>query len=560
MPRRKRPFIDRSRARTYEVVYRPLGDRSAGPERVLRAVPRGNASDARFADAGDAGDVLAYRAVERDVRGWEGDYVREREAYALGEYGLPDDGYDYVKHFKRMGDGTGAVFVERGGRTDAGGAGCDDVDAEESGAREVRREDERRKRVLLLEMKREREVDGDLDEVLAALEVSTDGETEGGDDAETDGEVDGPVAAGESGSELELDDDFIAKARGAPAAEEEDGGSAVGPPKVAAPPPPPPPPPRKARLLDEQFDELMRTYGEDGSSDGEDGDDEDEGEGDDEGDSDEGVEDGGGGAGSLDGKSVLDEGMLAALAADLPPGAARVDNDLDRAMEDLVGQYRRATVDETYTGPDSLRAPEALEGVRKAAARHFETGGDNSSRLPETDSKGNTVREVESEVDEADEEYAAAYETVIETRVADKWDCETVLSTYSNMDNHPSVIDDGPGGRWTSRPRRREPIVRLDPRTNMPVEFVPSPPEEEAAEDGEGPFFAERTNTAAAHVAARDRAETTAERRARKAAAKAAARERRAEKSATKKAFADEFKKQGHHEAKLGKSKVAVRF
>lgn len=35
-------------------------------------------------------------------------------------------------------------------------------------------------------------------------------------------------------------------------------------------------------------------------------------------------------------------------------------------------------------------------------------------------------------------------------RQADQWDCETIVSTYSNLDNHPSMLGTG----RKARPRR----------------------------------------------------------------------------------------------------------
>lgn len=559
MPRRKKAFIERSRARTYEIVYRPLGDDRDGPERVLRAVPRGNASDPRFADAGDEGDTFAYSAADAShSSAYEEQYSRERSAFELGEFGLPDDGYDYSKHFKRIGGGAGAVFVEKGGRTDAGGEGCNEVDAIGAGERLAREQDAQRKRLAVLEMSQKREVDKDLDEVLAALEASSGDENEFEDEEDDDSVRFADAEAG-SESELDLDDDFVSKAR----AVSSDADTVVADAAKPAVSGPLCAEPRPVRLLDEKFDELMRAYeGDDCEEEEEPGSSgkfEDEGVAALDGNlADDGASDGEGSDDEFEGQSELDDSMLDALAADLPQGVARVDNDLDHAMAHLIEQYKRATVDETYAGPDSVRAPEALEGVRRAAARHFQPGGDTSSRLPPTDSHGNNIGEYESEEDEADDEYATAFETVVERQVAEKWDCETILSTYTNVENHPSVIDDGPGGRRAVRPRRQDPIIQLDPRTSLPVDFMPPLPEDAAEEDDD--YYAERTNVAASHVPVRDKNETAEAKRARKAAAKAAARERRAEKSATKKAFSEEFKRQGAHEVSLGKSKVAVRF
>jgi protein LTV1 len=511
------------------------------------------------ADAGDEGDTIAYREAPALVSQWEGLYASQRSMYELGEYGLPDDGYDYSKHFKRIGGGAGSVFVEKGGRTDAGGQGCDQVDAVVIGEQASREDDARRKRLIQSELELQRKGDRELDVVLAALEESSEDDDAGGIESEEDlDELDdiglSRIAdAIDSDSELELDDEFVSKARALPndldslrgrAGEGIEGSSR---PNVAGATL------RKARLLDDQFDQLMRSYGGTGEGSGDEESGTSDTDGRDEGGSDDDDDDG-----IFDGRSELDDGMLSALASDLPSGVARTDNDLYRAMDHLVSQYKRATVDETYYGPDSVRAPEALDGVRKAAARHFESDGDISSRFPPTDSHGNNIGEVESEEDEADEDYATAYATVLEQRVADKWDCDTILSTYTNVDNHPSVIDDGPGGRRMTRYRRRDPIIRLDPRTSLPVVFLSPLPEDVAEEDDM--YYAERTDTAVAHVSKRDASETAEEKRARKSAAKVAMRLRRAEKSATKKGFAEENKRQAAHEVRLGKSKVAVRF
>jgi protein LTV1 len=48
----------------------------------------------------------------------------------------------------------------------------------------------------------------------------------------------------------------------------------------------------------------------------------------------------------------------------------------------------------------------------------------------------------------------------------DRWDCETVLSTYSNLENHPRLI--------RARDSRPVPRIRLDPRTGLPVVDAPA--------------------------------------------------------------------------------------
>lgn len=600
MPTKKRAFIERSRARTYEVVYRPLADRRDGPDRVLRALPRCNASDPSAPDAGDAGDSFAYEAPVKkassqegaggvgsiDAAAWEEEYAQKRATFELGEYGLPDDGYDYSKHFKIIG-GSGAVFVAKSGETSADGA--TEIVA---GGDEFRgREDMRRKETVLEKLSQERQDDPELDEVLAALESSDDetrsGEKHRHEESEEEEAVEpgaNPArqhvlddASGES--DLDLEDEFVALARRVPG-ENQDAVLAVeetlAVQEVAT---------RKKRLLDDKFDQLMSCYDEESGSDNDgdgvvegicndtsivaSGDDDYDGDADDCGTSCEGI--------SLN--REMDADMLAELAADLPNNVSRADNDIDRAMEALVGEYKRATVEETYFGPNSVRAPEAIAGVRKAAAQHFERGPETSpTDLRSLDSRGNTIASLEGfngdedcrERDEAIHKSVSAADSddgydVVQGRVAERWDCETVLSTYSNLDNHPSIIGEDTGHR-RKRTQRKEAIIRLDPRTSAPIDYMPASRRNLLSNDTDHQGISDeddlfpRTNVAAAHVPVRDKNEGKEAKRLRKERAKVAARARRQEKKDSKLAFASEFKKQDNHGTKMGKSKVLVHF
>ena len=49
---------------------------------------------------------------------------------------------------------------------------------------------------------------------------------------------------------------------------------------------------------------------------------------------------------------------------------------------------------------------------------------------------------VEEGVEEGDDKYMGSY---VETK-RDNWDCETIVSTYSNLENHPSLLDEPHGG------------------------------------------------------------------------------------------------------------------
>ncbi|KAI8364009.1 Low temperature viability protein-domain-containing protein [Choanephora cucurbitarum] len=91
------------------------------------------------------------------------------------------------------------------------------------------------------------------------------------------------------------------------------------------------------------------------------------------------------------------------------------------------------------------------------------------------------------------------------------WDVQTVISTYSNLENHPSLISDrGPSKR-----------IRIDPKTGMPVLVeVPrkQPKEEEEEEEEESESEEEAENKGVA----RSKKESKEEKKARKQAVKEA--------------------------------------
>jgi len=128
-----------------------------------------------------------------------------------------------------------------------------------------------------------------------------------------------------------------------------------------------------------------------------------------------------------------------------------------------------------------------------------------------------------------------------------QWDCETVVSTYSNLENRPSVIDEGVG-RARRRPPPPAPAVEEEARpirlgkTGLPVDYLPHARRGEADEAGgssDGGSEGEEEGQGARDWRAdtRRKGETAEEKRARKAAVKEGRREARAEKKETRKTF-----------------------
>ncbi|KAJ7147951.1 Low temperature viability protein-domain-containing protein [Mycena filopes] len=118
----------------------------------------------------------------------------------------------------------------------------------------------------------------------------------------------------------------------------------------------------------------------------------------------------------------------------------------------------------------------------------------------------------------------------------DRWDCETILTTYSNLENHPRLIR----ARDPNAPSKKPvPKIHLDPRTGLPTVATDAKPnlddsDSESSDDGRP-----RVETIK-----RDRNESREEKKARKAAVKEERQTRRADKKATKELFGVELKTQ----------------
>jgi len=139
------------------------------------------------------------------------------------------------------------------------------------------------------------------------------------------------------------------------------------------------------------------------------------------------------------------------------------------------------------------------------------------------------------------------WERPVKQRAA--WDCQTVLTTYSNMENHPRLIKEN-GGRKK---------IHIDPKTGMPVlveagkkqkpsrsrlrDQADEGEQEEEDDEDAGSDEEERVNLGVA----RSKDESKEDKKARKAALKEQKRSRRTEKKATKEAFKNEEAKQVYY-------------
>ncbi|KAH8119968.1 Low temperature viability protein [Phellopilus nigrolimitatus] len=120
----------------------------------------------------------------------------------------------------------------------------------------------------------------------------------------------------------------------------------------------------------------------------------------------------------------------------------------------------------------------------------------------------------------------------LEEAKGDRWDCETILSTYSNLENHPRLI--------RARETKSVPKIYLDPKTGLPS-VKPAKDEKRSTANVANGDVSETIQPARVTVA-RPKNESKDEKHARKQAVKEGRQARRVEKKATKDQFFNEKK------------------
>ena len=105
-----------------------------------------------------------------------------------------------------------------------------------------------------------------------------------------------------------------------------------------------------------------------------------------------------------------------------------------------------------------------------------------------------------------------------------KWDCATIVSTYTNTENHPQLVDDDDDG--AKRKKKQPAVIKLSAKTGLPLGVLDAVADSDG-DDEEGDSGEEDDAAgvgSAAPVAPRAKGETAEERKARKQAVKEARR------------------------------------
>ncbi|KIM32938.1 hypothetical protein M408DRAFT_313205, partial [Serendipita vermifera MAFF 305830] len=246
-------------------------------------------------------------------------------------------------------------------------------------------------------------------------------------------------------------------------------------------------------------------------------------------------------------------------------GLTRLDEQFERFEEEYASDNDDDMEDDadshsTTSAPELIATRDDFDAVMDEFLAQEQVGKKLQQKIGDTPmDRLNTVRRalVESTSEKEERERREALldrldegETPIPMPVdvdekKERWDCETILTTYSNLENHPRLL------RLT-QPRRTQKI-QLDPRTGLPsvAEIEPVDLQEiSESEDSDGDLGGTSTIT-------RPKNETSEEKRARKQAVKKERQERRKEKKGTKNLFSTERKQQ--NKTLATKEKAGVR-
>jgi len=182
-----------------------------------------------------------------------------------------------------------------------------------------------------------------------------------------------------------------------------------------------------------------------------------------------------------------------------------------------------------------------IEGYRQEDGEVMRRMVDDFEKSQETERERPVIILPEDDGDEPSGED----KDLVEVEAKEKWDCQSILSTYSNIYHHPKLI---------SEPSKKVRPIEISSKTGMPKDVLGKPgltaaalrqldAENQREEDGD----LYETATLASRVSAlsiRNKHETLEEKRDRKKAFKQMKKERREEKKATKQAFKEEKVKQ----------------
>uniref|UniRef100_H0ZL90 Protein LTV1 homolog n=1 Tax=Taeniopygia guttata TaxID=59729 RepID=H0ZL90_TAEGU len=188
--------------------------------------------------------------------------------------------------------------------------------------------------------------------------------------------------------------------------------------------------------------------------------------------------------------------------------------------EDEIGALDNVEL-EGYINTDNARLQEVLDDYYKEKAK-------NCVKLDALEPD----EDLDSIANEESEEEKEEIVTVVIEEPKEKWDCESILSTYSNLYNHPTLIKE---------PSKPKPI-KISQKTGIPLHILPQ--KGLTAKQVERMQMINGSDLPKVSTQPRSKSESKEDRKARKQAIREERKERRMEKKANKLIFKQEKTRQ----------------
>ncbi|OCH90064.1 Low temperature viability protein [Obba rivulosa] len=226
---------------------------------------------------------------------------------------------------------------------------------------------------------------------------------------------------------------------------------------------------------------------------------------------------------------------------------------LDERFDQIQKQYESDEEDEdegafdsTEEAPELITSREDFEAIMNEFLDNYEIvggkmravlAGETGADKLETIRKGLGQAHLREQEEDESEENDILMPLDIDKK-QDRWDCDTILTTYSNLENHPRLI--------RARQERPVPKIRLDPKTGLPVVQVQQGAGRTAKQDNSDESSDSESGDAqlARVTVTRPKNETKEDKKARKQAVKAERQARRVSKKAMKEQFTVEARQQ----------------
>jgi len=213
--------------------------------------------------------------------------------------------------------------------------------------------------------------------------------------------------------------------------------------------------------------------------------------------------------------------------------------DGNNAMESILNDYINSRDDEKLVEGSLNRDKSGYcVLVRGKMVEHNSEVNDEAEdgNVSETES----ATEILAELEPPEEDVLIDGKSYFEQSTINPWDCESILSTYSNLDNNPAVIGHSRRRRLKKKKNALdvdstigEPKkILLSSKTGLPIGVLPTTQKAEKTHESRG-----------SKAEQRKRGETPEERKARKERVKKNKQEARLQKRVMKGVFADEFAK-----------------